>query len=307
MFDQSTSDAFQAKIAEKLENLPSPPWRLVSEGLWGSVYDLGDGTVLKLTRRHGGLGTGESKIIREAAALRLLDGFSGPRLRAPKLIGQGLWDDPWGFGSTYSGPPLAGWLRCELMPGRHMEEAGFFGRASGDRDRFGEDLGAAIADFHRLTGSLVPDAAKLGDSLMRSLDEAMTRISAAEQRRKLDALKEAWRRDAPAPVFLHGDLNLSNVLEERRDGLAFIDFAEAGVGAPEADLRHFENAGPLRDAIFRGYAAASGASPNLPRYRLAVAVNAAVSLALGGESGHPREGLRRRQWLDEALAQAGID
>lgn len=307
MFDQTTSDAFQAKIAEKLEGLPPPPWHLVSEGLWGSVYDLGDGTVLKLTRRHGGLGSGESKIIREAAALRLLDDFSGPRLRVPKLVGHGLWDDPWGFGSSYSGPPLAGWLRCERMPGRHMEEAGFFGRASSERDRLGEDLGAAIADFHRLTAALVPEAAKLGDSLMRSLGEAMSRISAAEQRRKLEALKEVWRRDAPQPVFLHGDLNLSNVLEDRRSGIAFIDFAEAGIGAPEADLRHFENAGPLRDAVFRGYAAASGAMPNMQRYRLAVAVNAAISLAIGGESGHPREGLRRRQWLDEALAQAGLD
>lgn len=307
MFEQTTGDAFQAKIAEKIETLPAPPWRLLNEGLWGSVYDLGDGTVLKLTRRHGGLGSGESKVIREAAALRLLDGLAGPRLRIPKLVGHGLWDDPWGFGSAYAGPPLAGWLRTEFMPGRHVEEAGFFGKASGERDRIGEELGAAIADFHRLASNLVPEVAKLGDSLMRSLEEALTRIGSAESRRKLAALKDLWQGDAVSPVFLHGDLNLSNVLEDRKAGIAFIDFAEAGIGAPEADLRHFENAGPLRDAVFRGYAAVTGAMPDLARYRRAVAVNAAVSLAIGGESGHPREGMRRRQWLDEALAQAGLD
>ena len=306
MFDQETGHAVHARIAGDIDDLPPPPWRLIGEGLWGEVHDLGDGTVLKLIRRHAGLGTGTSKLAREAAALKLAGGLAIGGLRIPNYRGHGHWDNPFAFGGSYNGPPLAGWIRMERMEGRARAETTFYGRMAEEGSRFGEELGAAIAAFHRETVACVPEAAKLGDSLMRSLEEALSRISSAEQRRRLDILRARWGASGGAPVFVHGDLNLSNVLGGP-GGLAFVDFAEAGIGAPETDLRHFENTGPLRDAIFRGYAAVAGRMPDLERYRMAVAVDAAVSLAIGGDSGHPREGLRRRQWLDEALRQAGID
>ena len=41
---------------------------LLGEGLWGRVYDLGDGTVLKVAREHcAGIGNGVEKIASEHA------------------------------------------------------------------------------------------------------------------------------------------------------------------------------------------------------------------------------------------------
>lgn len=47
--------------------------RLIGKGLWGHVYDLGDGTVLKLVREHcPGIGNGRQKVENEWKALAAL-------------------------------------------------------------------------------------------------------------------------------------------------------------------------------------------------------------------------------------------
>jgi len=50
-----------------------------------------------------------------------------------------------------------------------------------------------------------------------------------------------------------------------------------------------------------------GARPDMARYRLAAAARAFVTLAIEGDQGHPREGMRRRRMLEEYLLQAGIE
>ncbi|WP_041535757.1 phosphotransferase family protein [Parvibaculum lavamentivorans] len=286
-----------------IPDLPDGPWPLIGEGLWSSVHDLGDGSVLKLVRRHGGLGSGESKYFREAAALGLLGGLSLSAPRLPRLIASGRFENAY----AHSGPPLAGWLRLEKLPGRPIDEGGLYALKSEERERLGEEIGAAIARFHEASAALAGEASKLGSSSLRSIDEALSRIGAPEQRARLERLKEMLRGEEGTPVLLHGDLNLSNILSARGEALGFIDFAEAGTGFREEDLRHFDNPGPMRDAIFRSYAAVSGRAVDMQRFRMSVAVNAAISLAIGGNSGHPREAMRRTSFLDEALRQAGIE
>ena len=168
-------------------------------------------------------------------------------------------------------------------------------------------MGAAIARFHEEGTTLVADASKLGNPSLRSINEAMMRISAPDQRARLERLKEMWAAEDGGRVLLHGDLNFSNILAARGEAMAFIDFAEAGTGLPEEDFRHFDNPGPLRDAIFRSYTAVSGRTIDMQRFRMAIAVNAACTLAIGSNAGHPREGMRRVSFLDEALRQAGIE
>ena len=135
----------------------------------------------------------------------------------------------------------------------------------------------------------------------------MTRINDPALRVRLDRLKEMIAAENAPHVFLHGDVNFSNLLSARGQRPALIDFAEAGAGFAEEDFRHFDNPGPLRDAIFRSYAAVSGRPVDELRFRMGIAVNAAVSLALGSNAGHPREGMRRVSFLDEALRRAGIE
>ena len=290
-----------ASLADDIPDLPAGPWPLLGEGIWGSVHDLGDGTVLKLVRQNGGLGTGASKHFREVTALRLLDGFAGARL--PRLIGAGRFENAYGF----SGPPLAGWLRLEKLAGRPVDEGGLYALRGEERERLGEEIGAAIAHFHEGGAGLAADAAKLGNPSIRSIDEALTRISAPEQRMRLERLKELWAAEEGTRVLLHGDLNFSNMLAARGLPVGFIDFAETGTGLPEEDFRHFDNPGPMRDAIFRSYAAVSGRAIDMQRFRMSIAVNAACTLAIGSNTGHPREAMRRVSFLDEALRQAGIE
>lgn len=286
-----------------IPDLPDGPWPLIGEGLWSSVHDLGDGSVLKLVRRHGGLGSGESKHSREAAALGLLAAVSMSAPRLPRLLASGRFENAY----AYSGPPLAGWLRLEKLPGLPIDEGGLYALKGDERERLGEEIGAAIARFHNASAALAGEAAKLGSSSLRSIDEALSRIGAPESRARLERLREMWRAEEGERVMLHGDINLSNILAARGEPLAFIDLAEAGIGFREEDLRHFDNPGPMRDAIFRSYGAVAGAPVDMRRFRMAVAVNAAVSLALGGNSGHPREAMRRTSWLEEALRQAGVE
>ncbi|MBO6633769.1 aminoglycoside phosphotransferase family protein [Parvibaculum sp.] len=288
-------------LASEIPDLPAGPWPLLGEGVWGTVHDLGDGTVLKLVRQNGGLGTGASKHFREASALRLLGNMTG--LRLPQLVDAGRFENAYGF----SGPPLAGWLRLEKLAGRPADEGGLYALKTQERERLGEEIGAALADFHDRGRALAGDAGKLGNPNLRSIDEAMARISAPEQRARLERLKEMIAAEEGERVLLHGDLNFSNILVARGERPGFIDFAEAGTGLPEEDFRHFENPGPLRDAIFRTYAAISGRAIDMQRVRMAIAVNAACTLAIGSNAGHPREGMRRVSFLDEALRAAGIE
>lgn len=288
-------------VSTEIPDLPQGPWTLLGEGLWGTVHDLGDGTVLKLVRRNGGLGTGESKHYRETTALGMVQQIEGVRLA--QLLAAGRFSNPYGF----SGPPLAGWLRLEKLDGRPVDEGGIYALRGEERERLGEEIGAALAHFHRAGAAIADEAAKLGSPALRSISEAMMRINDPALRTRLERLKEAIAAEDAPRIFLHGDVNFSNLLAARGLRPALVDFAEAGVGFAEEDFRHFDNPGPLRDAIFRSYAAVSGRAVDEFRFRMGIAVNAAVSLALGSNAGHPREGMRRVSFLDEALRRAGIE
>ena len=290
-----------AAISAEIPDLPQGPWPVLGEGVWGTVHDLGDGSVLKLVRRNGGLGTGESKHYREVTALGFLQQIDGVRL--PRLVSAGRFSNPYGF----SGPPLAGWLRLAKLDGRPVDEGGIYALRGEERERLGEEIGAALAHFHRAGKARAAEAAKLGSPALRSISEAMTRINDPSLRARLENLKEMIAGEDAPHVFLHGDVNFSNLLAARGQRPALVDFAEAGVGFAEEDFRHFDNPGPLRDAIFRSYAAVSGQQIDEMRFRMGIAVNAAVSLALGSNAGHPREGMRRVSFLDEALRRAGIE
>lgn len=304
----TVDESLQGTLRNLIPDLPQNQWRLAGEGMWGKVIDLGDQTMLKLVHRNGGIGSGDSKLIREAKALALLDGLKTSDFRAPKLIGHERWNNAWMLGGAYMGPPMAGWIRMEKLPGHVADENALHGAGARDRDRLGEAIGAAIACFHADTSILVGGAESLGDPLLRALDEAIPRLNGPHDKARMDRLRANWLAQSGRRVMLHGDLNLGNILRGGpRDPLSLVDFAECGIGAPEYDLRHFENAGPLRDAVFRGYAAMIGAMPDMTRYRMGVAVAAAVTLAISGAGGHPREASRRRYWLDETLYQAGIN
>ncbi|MBI1260106.1 MAG: phosphotransferase [Rhizobiales bacterium] len=308
MDQQTIDESLQGALREVIPDLPTGLWHLAGEGVWGKVLDLHDGTMLKLVHRNGGIGSGDTKLIRETRALDLLNGLRTDMFVVPKLIGQERWSNGWMLGGAYMGPPLAGWLRMEKLPGHCADETMLHGAGASERDRLGESIGAAIATFHEEAAARLGEASGFGDPMLRTLKEAEPRLNGPHDKARLEALRAGWTRAGGKAVPLHGDLNLTNILKGGpRDPLGFIDLAEFGMGAAEYDLHHFEMSGPLRDAVFRGYGAITGAMPDMDLYRMGVAASAATTLAIAGGGGHPREAARRRYWLDESLYQAGID
>lgn len=307
MFDPATLDALHKDITPASADLPAPAhWVLAGEGLWGNVYDLGDGTMLKIVRRHGGLGNGEALHHREAQALQLLDGLTTSYVRVPKLIGASA------FTNSYLGsaPPLAGWLRLEALQGKRLSTDSVLSSPARARDLLGERIGAAIADFNAAATRLAAAVEnKLADTITRSLTLARNQLGSAEMHRACDAIAQAWQDlSARGPlVFVHGDLNPSNIIDNgSSEPLGLVDFAESGWSLAETEFRHFEPLGAMRDSAFRGYTARSGNPPDLKAYYLASAADALMVIALRGNAGHPRDQMRRTGLLRHCLHEAGL-
>lgn len=307
MFDLPTLHALHKEIAPHTESLPPPPWVLAGEGLWGSVFDLGDGTMLKVVRRHGGLGSGEALHHREVTALDFLGGLASDYVCVPQLVASGA------FTNSYIGsaPPLAGWLRLARLEGRRLTTDAVLTMTARDRDLLGERIGAAIADFNGEASARATAAqSKLADTITRSLTLARSQLASAELHRAADAIAQGWEalRELGPLTFVHGDLNPGNIIDAGpRAPLGFVDFAESGWSLAEAEFRHFEPLGPLRDAVFRGVTARRGQAPDMRAYYLASAADALMTVAIQGNAGHPRDAMRRTGLLRHCLAEAGID
>lgn len=308
MFDLSTIDALHKEIAPSSSDLPLPAqWQLAGEGLWGSVYDLGDGSMLKIVRRHGGLGSGEALHHREVEALTLLDGITTSQMRVPKLINGEAFQNSY-LGSA---PPLAGWLRLEALPGKRLTSDQVLTMPVRARDLLGERMGAAIADFSS-TATPRAEAAnsKLADTITRSLMLARNQLGSAELHRAADAMDAGWQglRAQGRLVFVHGDINPNNIIDAGDHApLGFVDFAESGWSLIETEFRHFEPLGGLRDMAFRGLTARRGEGLDLKAYYLASAADALMTIAIRGNAGHPRDQMRRNGLLRHCLHEAGLE
>lgn len=301
MSSSLTSDSLFARL-EEAEDLPPPPWQLVAETATSLVFDLGDGSLLKAVKKRGGLSSGEARFRREAAALRAMEGWEPEGLRLPQLIAQGECSN-----GGFLEMPLAGWLRMERLEGRAFSFDAFSLLPSERRDRMGERLGVAIASLHQMPPTQTERLARLGDPVLRQLGLVQQSSCAPQDLPRLQTLESLWRQDAFTPYAAHGRLAVEHIIWNEGGWPAFTGWSEAGASAAESDLAAFEAFGPLRDAVLRGYVARMGARPDMPRYRQAAAAQAFVVLAVEGDQGHPREGMRRRRMLDEYLFQAGID
>ncbi|MCE8000175.1 MAG: aminoglycoside phosphotransferase family protein [Rhodobiaceae bacterium] len=304
----SIEDLTHATLDAQGVTLPPPPWNEIGEGLWGIVYDLGDGSVLKLVRKRGGLGAPGPLIQREVAALKALGNRRCGGFDIPELLGHGDIDLP----ANPFVAPLEGWLRLSKLEGRRLGEA--IPSTPDGRQRVGETLGAALADFHH-DAMTISETAGLpqNDPILRAVGQLRDALAKPEDKALCDSLKERWMSSSASPVFLHGDVNLSNVLVTGTGSFSLLDFAECGMGAPHAEFRHFEERPEIRDAIFMGYQAASGTPIDLDVYYLAATVNALGTLYHGGTvqpgvaANDPRKGMRLRGMVRHCASKAGLE
>ncbi len=290
--------------------VPAPPWQELGQGLWGIVHDLGDGSVLKLVRKRGGLGSAAALIHREVAALEALSGRRCGGFNIPELLGHGDIDLP----ANPFVAPLEGWLRLSKLDGQRLGNT--IPATPDKRQRLGEALGAALADFHadvsRLTnGAELPQQ----DPILRAIKQLRDALPKQEDKALCDAVKDRWTSvvNATSSLFLHGDVNLSNVLVTDDDHFGLVDFAECGKGPAHAEFRHFEERPEIRDAIFMGYQAASGTPIDLDVYYLAATVNALATLYHGGTvqpgvaANDPRKAMRLRGMVRHCAERAGLE
>ncbi|PCJ68926.1 MAG: hypothetical protein COA62_14015 [Rhodobiaceae bacterium] len=298
-----------AALIESAQDLPAPPWKEMGHGVWGTVYDLGDGSVLKLVRKRGGLGSAAGLIHRETSVLAALGGQRVGGFQLPALLGHGDLSLP----ANPFVAPLEGWLRLSRLNGKILSASVPTGPDA--RQRLGEQLGAAIADFHAATPAL-SDAGKIPttDPIDRAIGLLATALPKPEDKLLCERLRVRWhKQERPAPVLLHGDINFSNVLVDDDGGFGLIDFAECGYGPAHADFRHLESRPEFRDAVFLGYRVASGAPIDIDTYYLAATVNALATLYFGGTvqpgvtANDPRVGMRLRGMVRHCADKAGLE
>lgn len=288
--------------------MPPPPWTELGQGVWGVVYDLGDGTVLKLVRKRGGLGTPAALLFREAEALKALGGRHIGGFDVPVLLDQGELRLP----SNPLFAPMEGFLRMSKLKGVPL--AHNMPYQPDKRQQLAERLGATLADFHADASNQIDHTnPAFTDPLIRTATQLKNALRAPEDRRLAEEIIDIWQaRPRNQPCFLHGDLNLFNVLMAPDGSFGLCDFAEAGIGVAHSEFRHFEERPELRDVIFLGYQAASGTPVDLDAYYIAATVNALASLHFGGAvqpgvaANDPRAGVRLRGMVRHCATRARL-
>jgi aminoglycoside phosphotransferase len=257
----------------------APP-QLLGEGVWGRVYDLGDGTVLKIARETcAGIGSGRAKIENECAALMLLSEAGELNGLVPVVRGRG--DIPAALPLVREG--FAVWLRMTKMPGRRLSPEDIDGLPRHEQSVIGRNIGVALVHVHRALGNAVAIARQD----LSPIDGAGTYAeitTAAEQLGDplyTNAIAQIAkvRRGIPSAVLAyptHGDFNTSNLLVAGNGNICgIIDFAEWGADFPEKDFAHVLQELPaLSDEFITSYECESGFATDPLRVRLALAENA---------------------------------
>lgn len=300
MMNDSQEHALFDALSEQNIDLPAPEWPKLGEGVWGCVYDLGDGTVLKTIRKQGGLGSGLSKWARERHVLEKLGALEIGGFETPEFLGAGELS----LGASAWSAPLHGWIRMSHL-GRttlHREQS-----VRESRQQLGEEIGAALAHFHTLQMPADSSLRTLKNPLLRTLDELDGRLGRPDEVHLLGLLRTEIDRHCQDKelVLTHGDIHTENICRRDTGELGVFDWAECGMGPAETDLKHFELFPDLRDAVILGYQIASGRKIDWDLYYLAATVNALCSMALHA-GGTIRDEQRVRGLVDHCARQAGI-
>jgi len=264
--------------------LPAPPWATLGSGVWGDVFDLGDGTVLKLVRHTGGIGSGESIFTTEVAALKSASGLGG-LVTAAQLHGSSAID-PDAHALTSPLRDFCGWIRMSKLPGA---TASAILSATSDTDRQASvmrRLGEAAALFHRQIAEQIKEQAPGYGALPALSQERLAQIAdIVPDMRSACSEVAGILASGPQHPFLHGDINGGNVLlsdphsiEGSSAGL--VDWGETQSGPVEIELRHMHEIGGPAEAMREGYEETSGSKVDQTRLAAAMCLNALGTLAI---------------------------
>ncbi|MBV6631553.1 MAG: aminoglycoside phosphotransferase family protein [Alphaproteobacteria bacterium] len=289
-------------VAQALDGQFGEP---LGDGLWGQVYDLPGGKVLKLSRTEGGIGDGRDLIRREAAALTFFEGYRGDVLALPAYHGHGEFDALRGGFSC--------WLLMDQLPGERMYEARYKAMSSAEKQALSMALGAGLATYHGLSLSR-PDARPSTEELVATsrrdwlFDEMMHELSAEDQviAKRLRARYRQLLEACETPVLAHGDVNPTNMLFAGGTGIGLVDFAESGWDLPAVDFAHWVTLGWLDQQVLDSYWAAGGPAFNDDALGVVGAINAMIGLVLDRRLGDTAAVKRGEGSLLTCLERAGL-
>lgn len=273
--------------------------RLQGEGIWGRVYDLGDGTVLKLARENcGGIGSGREKIEKEYAALSMFADVQAIRDLLPRALEKG--DVP-------SNSPLAKdgftlWLRMTKKEGAPLYVYMIEELSSPHKRILGENIGRTLAKLHAAmaTAPYMQLANPSGP-----FDEIKKIIPARGFFQDAVAFLEQEYAKIPAEIMsrpAHNDFNTSNLLFAGMEPCAILDFAECGANFPEKDIGDILKECPsLEEPMIAEYEAESGFTIDRRRLFLGLAENALYGAVINERLGNPGEAAECRGQLKQLL------
>ncbi|MDE0538974.1 MAG: phosphotransferase [Rhodospirillales bacterium] len=239
-----------------LEQLP-----MLGRGVWGSVLDLGDGTVLKLGKRSGGIGDGHEKFRHEAMVLDRLAQVTSPI--GPLLPVVVEWD-VLNQAIQFEGEPHTIWMRQTKLAGRLATIDQVLGMRGTERRALAASVAESLAGLYgaferagiaadlRSSGGVADF--QLGDIRLEAMDRERL-----EKFRRIAALLDP-ADDHP----IHGDFNISNILLDNGGKVVgVVDFAETRLGRLEEDLCSITSEIPaLRQDYVERVEAASGRRVN---------------------------------------------
>lgn len=284
-----------------IESFDPARYPLLGEGVWGRVYDLGDGTVLKIAReKSAGIGSGREKIEREYAALGALAGAQDVRGLIPRALGKG--DVPANASLAAQGFSL--WLRMEKISGKPLTADDIECASEDDRQRVGESCGRTLARLHKaMQGVAIPrnDAGNYNDLKADMAGNAFYLACIA-------ALEQETAR-IPAAILCrpaHNDYNISNILFQNNEVCGILDFAEWGAGFPEKDISDVIREIPcIEDHMIRAYERESGFKVDSRKISVGLAENALYGAAIEERRNNPIETAKSLDVLIRELAKLG--
>ncbi len=250
---------------------------LLGEGVWGRVYDLGDGTVLKLTRPSGGLGDPRHKLQHEAHVLQALGQLDQTQwcLPVPSLVGHG--DIPPAHPLRQAG--YTAWLCSTQCAGQTFQLAALENLPMAQQHAMAEQAGHVLWSLHQALRAMPLAEALAPDPIFSDIPREIS-----PEDKTLVGQVVAWHENFPGAALqpIHGDYNISNLLfgtDATVTGI--VDFAETCLGWPEDDLASLITELPSWEpALTSAYTARSGSAVAPNRLNIAAAKRALIGMII---------------------------
>jgi hypothetical protein len=248
---------------------------LLGEGVWGSVYDLGDGTVLKLAKETGGIGSGTQKVSHEIKIMRALH-KDGSAAIVPAVLDFGNIEPE----SELYRQGYTVWLRSTKMPGTPLNVQTVQSMSKTEQDLIAASLAHALTRFHDLLRHIGINKDLQEDQIWFSSD--LTNGLSAKDQHRLTVVQQVVTRKAGELQPIHGDFNISNILFDKKFEVSgILDFAETCLGHNEDDICSLTGELPfIKDMIIAEYELITGKHINADRLKMAEMKRDLISLLI---------------------------